>query len=526
FLPLQHLEAAGSLEQRIHAALQSRVEDFRFKHDFLSHVEDIAKDQPLLLIFDGLDELVQSDETGDRALRDFVMQLESYLQSFNRGAAQAKVMAIVSGRVGAADRAVSRTGIAPNRVLHLLTYMVDDEEKRKFGKAENPRLEYDQRNDWWTKWASASGTKDAAIPDILLSKDLSPLSREPLLLYFVVMAEAWKIEKADNALNRNAVYDAVLRRFHTRECAKEHSNLAKEFRDFDDGYEPVLQSLAMAAWYDGSTRKGDISAVRGLLARLPQGDVLKPAFSRVTGDSDPAFGASLAFHLRPVEGGKTFEFLHKSFAEYLVARRFLLEMKLVAEVVEAGPPHKKQSRLAQALADWLLMWGARPIDRELMRFIVDESAMRRDVVGELQAVFPDLMRLCLSTGMPAHGLKGESRGPNTVETFVHMTDWARNAEEALLLALHITNQKIGEGAVSRLLQENAANPFAMGDMIMRLLRQRDQGFIAHRCLTKIDFGGANLSGANLWEADLSGANLSGANLWEADLSGANLSGAN
>ncbi|MFZ1772460.1 MAG: hypothetical protein WAT78_00720, partial [Rhizobiaceae bacterium] len=36
FLPLQHLEIAGSLEQRIHAALQSRVEDFRFKHDLLS----------------------------------------------------------------------------------------------------------------------------------------------------------------------------------------------------------------------------------------------------------------------------------------------------------------------------------------------------------------------------------------------------------------------------------------------------------------------------------------------------------
>ena len=37
--------------------------------------------------------------------------------------------------------------------------------------------------------------------------------------------------------------------------------------------------------------------------------------------------------------------------------------------------------------------------------------------------------------------------------------------------------------------------------------------------------GANLAGANLFEADLTGANLSGAVLYHADLTGANLSGA-
>jgi hypothetical protein len=40
-----------------------------------------------------------------------------------------------------------------------------------------------------------------------------------------------------------------------------------------------------------------------------------------------------------------------------------------------------------------------------------------------------------------------------------------------------------------------------------------------------NLSGANLRGAELWNADLSGANLSGANLWKADLSGADLSGA-
>jgi len=44
--------------------------------------------------------------------------------------------------------------------------------------------------------------------------------------------------------------------------------------------------------------------------------------------------------------------------------------------------------------------------------------------------------------------------------------------------------------------------------------------------TRMDFNGANLSGANLRSANLNGADLSGANLNGADLSGADLSGAN
>ena len=42
---------------------------------------------------------------------------------------------------------------------------------------------------------------------------------------------------------------------------------------------------------------------------------------------------------------------------------------------------------------------------------------------------------------------------------------------------------------------------------------------------RIDWGGANLKGANLWGADLKGANLEEANLEGANLDGANLEGA-
>ena len=45
-------------------------------------------------------------------------------------------------------------------------------------------------------------------------------------------------------------------------------------------------------------------------------------------------------------------------------------------------------------------------------------------------------------------------------------------------------------------------------------------------LRDADLRGANLRGADLWDADLRDADLRGANLWDADLRGANLWGAN
>lgn len=287
FLPLQLLETSGSLEARIHAALRTRVSDYRIDHDLLSHSAEIGDQRTIVLVFDGLDELIQTGAASDAALRGFIHHVEAFLNAENRNGPKARILAVISGRIGAADRASSALGLAGDHIAHLLPFCLMDEEKARFDKEFADFVGHDQRDDWWARWHARVAGSDETMPDALKRDDLFELSREPLLLYFLVFVAAWTVEQSGGEFNRNTVYDKVLRRFHQRECDKEHSNLAKALRNYDEAYEPVLQCLALAAWYDGSTRKGVIADVEAAICDIDNG-VLQKAFSDTVGEQDPA----------------------------------------------------------------------------------------------------------------------------------------------------------------------------------------------------------------------------------------------
>ncbi|WP_299868192.1 pentapeptide repeat-containing protein, partial [uncultured Hoeflea sp.] len=547
FLPLQLLESSGSLEARIHAALRTRVADHRIGHDLLSHIGEIGNHRTIVLMFDGLDELIQTGAASDAALRDFIQHVETFLNAENRNRPQARILAVITGRIGAADRASSALGLAGDHIAHLLPFCLKDEEKQRFDQEFAAFVGHDQRDDWWARWHGRVAGSDETMPDALKRDDLFELSREPLLLYFLVFVAAWKDEQSGDEFNRNTVYARILRRFHQRECDKEHSNLAKALRDYENAYEPVLQCLALAAWYDGSTRKGVISDVETAISDIGNGELQK-AFRDTVGEQDPAFGASLAFHMKPTPDGKTFEFLHKSFAEYLVARRFVedvfrfddktkpTELRTRRPSLQRVPPN-----LQDILREWLKTWGAQQIDGDLLRFICDEAKLSAHEIAECRGGMAVLLREAIAAGLPAHETKEIRRANRTAETFAAMTDWARNAEEALLVGVHGTVLAARAGDPDTKPQpiplidpvaspgesgERQPQPFVPGNMLARLLRQGGQGFIAHKCLTALDLSGAILWGANLGGADLRGADLRGAILWEADLFEANLGRAN
>lgn len=268
-----------------------------------------------------------------------------------------------------------------------------------------------------------------------------------------------------------------------------------------------------------------------------------------------AFGVSLAFHLRPIEGRNTFEFLHKTFAEYLVACRFADDMsEIVDEMMGNGTRYRKRGDVSSILRRWLATWGARAIDADVLRFIRDEIARRRQIDGNGKTIiasaaihaFVDLMRRAISDGMPAHEMKGEERAGRKVESFSDMVDWARNAEEALLVALNAAilsraqAANTGYEAGKQFQREEASdpypeaisinpaleNPFVMGDMMHRLDRQPGHDFVWMYCLAGLELSDARLFRAPLQEAQLQGARLQRADLRWADFFRANLRGAN
>ncbi|WP_299870648.1 pentapeptide repeat-containing protein [uncultured Hoeflea sp.] len=524
FIPLQRIDGTGDPQDRIGRELKT-VEAYALSDNPLGEqLSCYCADGPVVLFLDGLDEIVAAGTEGASLTRDFVRDVRAMLANKNTGQPHPRVIAIVSGRIPAAQEAIRQLGLRERQVLHLLPFLIDEGTRKMFGEAPAEVLERDQRLDWWAGWHARRPDDPEDVPELLVSERFHDVSVEPLLLYFLVLVKAWQPEAGDaGEISRNAVYRRVLKLFHSREIAKEARGIADSFKDYNGEFELILQAMAMAAWRGGSSRIGQLRDVE-LYLRDWNPD-LQARFVTALGQGERAFGASLFFHARMAEGHETFEFLHKSFAEYLVARRFHASVHRLLRRYE----NRVDSGLSEAdlLKNWTWTWGSRNIDEDVLAFVREEIGPSVNASDQSLPVDPiaALFRVGLVQGYPAHELAGEADTfQNVPRTFSAMTDWARNAEEALLIGLNTALQSSPKDRDPVELWNGVDATIGPGNMLARLLRQRDQGLVAFQCLSQLHMVGANFFMADLSGANLSRANLSGATLIRADLSAANLSG--
>ena len=106
-VPLQGL----NVNQDIDAVVSDYLDDARHNSSCLpeSPIDWIRHDpKPLLLIFDGLDEVAREDGAGLEVTRTFLESLRVWLGRVNGGGADLKVMALTLGRPQAAEEAASK----------------------------------------------------------------------------------------------------------------------------------------------------------------------------------------------------------------------------------------------------------------------------------------------------------------------------------------------------------------------------------------------------------------------------------
>lgn len=532
FVPLQRIAGNGDLAERIGEELQE-IDAWKLSHNPLGEkLDHYCGRGPVVLFLDGLDEIVAAGSDGETLTRDFVRDVKAKIENKNAAQARTRMIAIISGRIPAAEKAIRQLGLEGEQILHLLPFAIPNNEHGKFASGTSAeKLKLDQRITWWGKWYVRRPGDGKEIPPLLVSEQFEDVSVEPLLFYFLVLVRAWEASGEGTKISRNSVYRRVLEEFHQREKAKNTGGMADEFSEYESEFEIILQAMAMAAWRGGTSRIGKLADVKLFLKDW--NNKLKGKFEQALGNrkEQHTFGASLFFHARESGGDGTFEFMHKSFTEYLVARRFRLSLsRLVKRYRELEENDEDKSEL---LKRWIWTWGTRNVDSDVLGFIRGEftGPQPAEDIDVVAAIF----KLGLKSGYPAHGLAGEEYTfDNPPKTFAAMSDWARNAEEALLAGLNASilarrddDPDVRHPAIA--LEDAVEAPsysLVLGNLLTRLLRQRDQGFVAYHCLAGLDFHRANLTGANLLVANLLVANLFGANLLGANLRGAKLSEAN
>ena len=255
---------------------------------------------------------------------------------------------------------------------------------------------------------------------------------------------------------------------------------------------------------------------------------------------------ALQIHTRQSAGDdKGFEFIHKSFGEYLAARALLSRAADLSYLMNLPEKWKRlQINEAEAARRWAKVIGPADLTGFVLNFLRNEAKLTpfQGSANEMRTALERVLGLVQQEGMPVQELHGRI-SYRALETL------QRCAESAMLA----TATAIASGADSdtpgpclqipwpmahsptaQPTDSTDPEPQAAARMFHRL--NVTTGAPLGRALQKLDLSNQNLIAANLIEANLSGACLRGAyligadlrraNLIGASLNGANLSGAN
>lgn len=311
YVPLHLIDPEGDIE--------SAVGRFVKQQDILP-ANPLEGEKHLILLLDGLDELAMQGKAAAEVTRKLIEEVRRLVENRNRDGVRLQVL------LGGRDIVVqmSRSELRkPGQVIHLLPYHVRMKEEEEAYRDPQKLLRVDQRDVWWQNYGAAKGKPYDAMPSELKRRDLDEITAQPLLGYLVALQH--DLGKTDfskqEALNRNIIYHDLIRAVHERTYAgRRHPGVrGLELHDFL----ALLEEVGLSTWH-GDGRSTTVTAIQKLCTRSGL-DRLLDRFEE--GAASGATRLLTAFYFRQqgqrTSGDKTFEFTHKSFGEYLAARRIV-----------------------------------------------------------------------------------------------------------------------------------------------------------------------------------------------------------
>jgi NACHT domain/Pentapeptide repeats (8 copies) len=486
---------------------------------------DPASPEPnLLIIFDGLDELASQGKAAAETARDFVREVEKTVERRNQQHVRLRIL--LSGRELVVQENQSEFR-RPRQILELLPYVMEDvRPSAPEGYHDSKKLLMnDLRQEWWKKYGTLTGKGYQGLPNDLNRKDLVEVTAQPLLNYLVALS--FKRDKLDftKDVNLNSIYADLIAAVHERGYEK-HRTYGPIRHMKADEFSRVLEEIGLAAWHgDGRTttvreieEHCSSSGLSALLDRFKEG--AKTGVTRLLA----------AFFFRQyghrASGDPTFVFTHKSFGEYLTARRVVRAIERVTRELDSranNPDGGWGER--DALKHWAQICGPSAITPYLHDFLLNELKLRPvEGLAQMQSNLTKLFSFVLRHGMPMEQLK--------IASFKETLFQSRNAEEALLVSLNAC-----ACVTKRVSAVEHPDPTAFGSWFRRVQGQRTgaEPVLAARCMSFLDLVNACLHIGDFLHADFSFSNLrevraefgcfANANLRGTDLRGAHLGGA-
>jgi len=539
FVPLHLLELSDDLEEAVGKFM-------RYVDPALTNpLAPEENAEPFLVIFDGLDELAMQGRVAAELAQQFVREVREKIDRLNYRGSRLKVL--ISGRELAVQSNASDFK-RPKQILHVLPYFVPGDSRKEYMDARN-LLEQDQRQQWWSNYGRVSGRNYEGLPEELCrdedsgNDELSEITAQPLLNYLVALSfTRGEVNLAEES-NLNVIYRDLLKAVFERGWGGGHNPALQGVSE--EKFVRWLEEIAVAAWH-GDGRTTTVEEIKG---HVESGGAASLLNLFEEGADKGITRLLMAFYFRRAgvreSGDKTFEFTHKSFGEYLTAKRIV---RLLRDIDEELKRHQEDVDRGwderAALVRWIKVCGPSALDEYLFKFIENEVRLSGiDTASCWQET------LCKLIGFELrHGLPMEQVG---IPIFKEQIRQARNIEESLVIVLSAcarttkktswiewpTDSSLGELLSRSQGQSTIEITFILDHlnylyaeacnlMLRDLIRANFRGAILSiSTFNETHLRGADLHRADLHRADLSAADLSGADLRGADLRGADLRGA-
>ncbi|NQV21768.1 MAG: pentapeptide repeat-containing protein, partial [Rhodospirillales bacterium] len=472
-IELQHLSFEDRLEDEIPEFLINKLEVFR-ESPLNKNFCDARR--PFVFIFDGLDELARPGGKGaDEIARDFATRLERLMDRLN-GEKEIRAIAIVTGRNPIIQALQKRAdGLNPRDVLETVGYAPASMDVPGEKQSELELL--DQRPKWWFKYANATG-KNSETPDAFKSEKLRDLTNEPLLCYLLAYSDYATENWEEAGENPNRIYETLLSRVWERGWGGGPEGPVKALRDQKD-FDVLMETMALATW-QGDARENRVATAENFKIALSVTGAHEAWDRFQRDDGGDVSNLALTFYFkRSDKDSQGFEFTHKSFSEYLVARLlFRIATELADDVIRGRLGHDA------LLGVWLKLAGPSHISEYMVPFLHNEA--RSLELNELKLIREALEALFVTIihdGLPAHN--------TSPGTWRRAEDQQRNGEINLLACLNCIVRVLFElePKTNRLKFQWGEDSTAPAKFLRRLIASNGAQVFAYLGLSHINYSG-------------------------------------
>jgi len=371
--------------------LNSSPEKMNDQFDILSYLSAFksSKHEAACLIIDGLDEIGRSSEI------TMSVAAEKLINLLDKQILECRLKHKKALRIVVFGREIITESTAKNLPKSSKLFSIGNLANRFSDNSMKDQYGDDLRPLWWEKFLLARGARQIGHTPKFLSRSthsLYELGKEPLLAYLITLSAfppgqilpdkpEEVLDKKVDGKNRNKIYEEIIDEVLSSKRWRVETNKAPilPYDDFLD----ILKHIALATWQNGNSRSAKISGIREAIGgnerlNLALDRLLDIANSQVRKFHSGNLITTFYYRLVPrIDDAleDEFEFIHKTFSEYLLAILLFdhFELLIDAEANKASDTIK-----LTAVRKWLELTIAGSETHDIAKFIMDEAELRWD----------------------------------------------------------------------------------------------------------------------------------------------------